>query len=209
MLRTGLDLSRRKIDVCLLAEQGEHLDQLAVPPDVESLRTLARRIDEVHAEPVCAVVESMTGARLAHDTLEREGWAVEIADAHRLKGLAPLALKTDRTDSLVLATLSQRAPDASTEPTVGSTPSRGESRESPESGLPLISGRRNVQAGLEPDGITAATARSASPRAPGGERTGWTRALLGETNPKGPSRERPASAAANRPLPKPSPRPTS
>jgi transposase len=108
MLHAGLDLSRRKIDVCLLSEQGGHLDQLAVPPDVESLRTLARRIDEVHAEPVCAVIESMTGARLVHDTLEQEGWDVEIADAQRVKGLAPLALKTDKTDSLVLATLSQR-----------------------------------------------------------------------------------------------------
>ncbi len=87
---------------------GEHLDQLAVPPDVDSLRTLARRIDEVHGEPVCAVVESMTGARLVHDTLEREGWAVEIADAQKVKGLAPLALKTDKIDSLVLAVLSHR-----------------------------------------------------------------------------------------------------
>jgi hypothetical protein len=64
MLHAGLDLSRRKIDVCLLSDQGDHLDQLAVAPDVYSLRTLARRIDEVHGEPVCAVVESMTGARL-------------------------------------------------------------------------------------------------------------------------------------------------
>ena len=108
MLHAGLDLSRRKIDVCLLSEHGEHVDQLAVPPDVESLRTLARRIDEVHAEPVYAVIESMTGARLVHDTLEACGWDVEIADAQRVKGLAPLALKTDKTDSLVLATLSQR-----------------------------------------------------------------------------------------------------
>jgi transposase len=50
----------------------------------------------------------MTGARLVHDTLEQEGWAVEIADAHKVKGLAPLACKTDRIDSLVLATLSHR-----------------------------------------------------------------------------------------------------
>jgi transposase len=50
----------------------------------------------------------MTGARLVHDTLEREGWDVEIADAQKVKGLAPLACKTDKTDSLVLATLSQR-----------------------------------------------------------------------------------------------------
>jgi transposase len=108
MLHAGLDLSRRKIDVCLLSEHGEHVDQLAVPPDVESLRRLARRIDEVHAEPVYAVIESMTGARLVHDTLEACGWDVEIADAQRVKGLAPLACKTDKTDSLVLATLSQR-----------------------------------------------------------------------------------------------------
>jgi transposase len=108
MLHAGLDLSRRKLDVCLLSDRAEHLDQLAIPPDVDSLRRLARRIDAVHGEPVCAVVESMTGARLVHDTLEREGWDVEIADAQRVKGLAPLACKTDKTDSLVLATLSQR-----------------------------------------------------------------------------------------------------
>jgi transposase len=108
MLHAGLDLSRKKVDVCLLSETGEHLDQLATPPDADSLRRLARRIDEVHDEPVCAVVESMTGARLVHDTLEREGWSVEIADAQKVKGLAPLACKTDRIDSLVLATLSQR-----------------------------------------------------------------------------------------------------
>jgi transposase len=108
MLHAGLDLSRRRLDVCLLSDQGEYLDQLAVPPDVEGLGRLARRIDEVHGEPVCAVIESMTGARLVHDTLELEGWSVEIADAQRVKGLAPLACKTDKTDSLVLATLSQR-----------------------------------------------------------------------------------------------------
>ena len=108
MLHAGLDLSRRKVDVCLLSDQGEHLDQLATPPDTESLRRLARRIEEVHAEPVCAVVESMTGARLVHDTLKAEGWEVEIADAQKVKGLAPLALKTDRIDSKVLAVLSHR-----------------------------------------------------------------------------------------------------
>ena len=108
MLHAGLDLSRRKVDVCLLCDEGEHLDQLAVPPDPDSLRTLARRIEEVHAEPVCAVIESMTGARIVHDTLEAEGWSVEIADAQKVKGLAPLACKTDRIDSMVLATLSHR-----------------------------------------------------------------------------------------------------
>ena len=108
MLHAGLDLSRKKLDVCLLSDEGEHLDQLAVPPDVDSLRTLARRIEEVHGEPVCAVIESMTGARIVHDTLEQQGWDVEIADAQKVKGLAPLACKTDKIDSQVLAVLSHR-----------------------------------------------------------------------------------------------------
>jgi transposase len=108
MLHAGLDLSRRRIDVCLLSGSGELVDQLAAAPDVDALRTLARRIDDVYGEPVCGVVESMTGARLVHDTLEQEGWEVEIADAQRVKGLAPLACKTDKIDSQVLAVLSQR-----------------------------------------------------------------------------------------------------
>src|SRR5712691_3052977 len=108
MLHAGLDLSRRKVDVCLLSDEGEHLDQLVSPPDADALRGLARRIEETHREPVCAVIESMTGARLVHDTLEQEGWNVEIADAQKVKGLAPLACKTDKIDSQVLATLSHR-----------------------------------------------------------------------------------------------------
>ena len=62
MLHAGLNLSRKKLDVCVLSDQGEHLDQLAVAPDVDSLRRLARRVAEVHRQPVCAVIESMTGA---------------------------------------------------------------------------------------------------------------------------------------------------
>ena len=96
MLHAGLDLSRRKLDVCLLSGAGEHVDQLAAPPDADAPRALTRRIDEVYREPVCAVIESMTGARLVHDTLEQEGWDVEIADAQKVKGLAPLACKTDK-----------------------------------------------------------------------------------------------------------------
>ena len=108
MLHAGLDLSRRRVDVCLPNEDGEQVGQLAAPPEADALRTLARRIDELYREPACGVIESMTGARLVHDTLEQEGWAVGIADAQRVKGLAPLACKTDQIDSRVLAVLSQR-----------------------------------------------------------------------------------------------------
>jgi transposase len=57
---------------------------------------------------VRAAIESMNGARFVHDTLERAGWEVEVADAQKVKGLAPLACKTDRIDAWVLAELSRR-----------------------------------------------------------------------------------------------------
>src|SRR3984893_552339 len=58
--------------------------------------------------PVRGVIESMTGARFVHDTLEELGWDVLIADAQKVKGLAPLACKTDKIDARVLAVLSHR-----------------------------------------------------------------------------------------------------
>jgi hypothetical protein len=42
------------------------------------------------------------------DALERHGWDVLIADAQRVKRLAPLACETDRIDARVLAVLSER-----------------------------------------------------------------------------------------------------
>jgi transposase len=50
----------------------------------------------------------MNGARIVHDQLELAGWQVEIGDAQKVKGLAPLACKTDRIDAWVLAELSRR-----------------------------------------------------------------------------------------------------
>jgi transposase len=43
------------------------------------------------------------GARFAHDRLELAGWQVEITDAQKVRGLAPLACKTDRIDAWLLA----------------------------------------------------------------------------------------------------------
>src|SRR3954452_19774895 len=50
----------------------------------------------------------MTGARFVSDTLEALGWEVLVADAQKVKGLVPLACKTDRIDAPVLAVLSHR-----------------------------------------------------------------------------------------------------
>jgi transposase len=107
MLHAGLDLSRKRLDVCLLSDQGELVDELTAFPDSVGLKALAQRV-EAEGEPIRAVIESMTGARFVHDTLERHGWEVEIADAQKVKGLAPLAVKTDRIDARVLAVLSHR-----------------------------------------------------------------------------------------------------
>jgi transposase len=107
MLHAGLDLSRNRLDVCLLSEHCEVLDRFAAPSDVDGLHGLVRRVGGLGL-PVRAVIESMTGARFVHDTLEQLGWEVLIADAQKVKGLAPLACKTDKIDAQVLAVLSQR-----------------------------------------------------------------------------------------------------
>src|SRR6266540_1680780 len=92
MLHVGLDLSRRRLDYYALADDG--------------LGGLAERLAD-YGEPIRAAIESMTGARFVHDTLERCGWEVDVADAQKVKGIAPLACKTDRIDAWVLAELSR------------------------------------------------------------------------------------------------------
>jgi len=109
MLHAGLDLSRKRLDYCLLDEVGERVEVGAAPPDGDGLTAFARRTEERHGRvQVRAAIESMNGARFVHDTLERCGWEVEVADALKVKGLAPLACKTDKIDAWVLAELSRR-----------------------------------------------------------------------------------------------------
>jgi transposase len=107
MLHAGLDLSRKRLDFHLLAGDGATVESGAAPPDREGLRALARRVGG-YGEPIRAAIESMNGVRFVHDQLELAGWEVEIADALKAKGLAPLACKTDRIDAWVLAELSRR-----------------------------------------------------------------------------------------------------
>jgi hypothetical protein len=86
---------------------GELVDQSPAPADRDGLYWLTRRVG-AYDERVRGVVESMNGARFVHDELVAHGWEVLIADAQRVKGLAPLACKTDKVDSRVLAELSFR-----------------------------------------------------------------------------------------------------
>jgi transposase len=107
MLYAGLDLSRQRVDVHLMNEAGEPVQVSAAPPDVDGLGGLARQVAGL-GQPVIAAIESMNGARFVHDQLELHGWQVQIADAQKVKGLAPLACKTDRIDAWVLAELCRR-----------------------------------------------------------------------------------------------------
>jgi transposase len=108
MLYAGLDLSRKRLDVHVLREDGSTALITAVSPDTDALRTLARRVAR-EGQEVRATIESMNGARFVHDSLEFAGWEVLIADAQRVRGLAPLAAKTDKIDARVLAELTRRA----------------------------------------------------------------------------------------------------
>ena len=107
MLYVGLDLSRKRVDYCLLDEAGVVVERSAAPADADGLVGLVRRVGR-YREPVSAAVESMNGARFVHDLLEGEGWEVGLADAAKVRGLAPLACKTDRIDAWVLAELARR-----------------------------------------------------------------------------------------------------
>lgn len=107
MLYAGLDLSRHRLDVHLLDETGQTILVTAVHPDSDALHLLADRVAR-YGHPIEAAIESMTGARFVHDQLELAGWDVAIADAVKVKGLAPLAAKTDRIDARVLAELARR-----------------------------------------------------------------------------------------------------
>jgi transposase len=105
MLYVGLDLSRKRLDWQALEQQGQRVAIGAVPPDRDGLQKLVQRLGD--AQPVLAVIESMSGARFVHDQLELGGWDVRIADAVKARGLAPLACKTDRIDCWVLAELAR------------------------------------------------------------------------------------------------------
>jgi transposase len=102
-----LDLSRKRLDFHLLDAEGASVEVGASPPDADGLRGLSERLAR-HGTPIRAAIESMNGARFVHDRLELAGWQVEIADAQKVKGLAPLACKTDRIDAWVLAELARR-----------------------------------------------------------------------------------------------------
>src|SRR5436190_18819612 len=87
-----------------MADGGRVLDEGFVPADEDGLARLVLRL----GPEVRACVEMMSGAVWVRDRLRAAGWVVEVADARKVKGLAPLACKTDKVDARVLAELCRR-----------------------------------------------------------------------------------------------------
>lgn len=54
MLHAGMDVSLKKLDVCRICADGEVVEELAVPPDADDLRGLARRLAPVEVRGALA-----------------------------------------------------------------------------------------------------------------------------------------------------------
>jgi transposase len=99
----GIDWGTRRAAWCALSAAGE-LTEGAVSADADGLARLVGRLGpDVHG-----CIEMMSGAVWVRDRLNEAGWTIEIADARKVKAIAPLACKTDRVDARVLADLARR-----------------------------------------------------------------------------------------------------
>jgi transposase len=104
MQYVGIDWAYRRAAWCAVRQGGEIADEGLVPADEDGLAKLVLRL----GPDVRACVEMMSGAVWVRDRLQAGGWQVEVADARKVKGLAPLACKTDKVDARVLAELCRR-----------------------------------------------------------------------------------------------------
>jgi transposase len=100
----GIDWAYRRAAWCAKNAGGDVRDEGVMPADEDGLGKLVLRL----GTDVRACVEMMSGAVWVRDRLQGAGWQVEVADARKVKGLAPLACKTDKVDARVLAELCRR-----------------------------------------------------------------------------------------------------
>jgi transposase len=100
----GLDWAYRTAQWCALAPGGEVAGGGRIGADRDGL---ARLVLELGGE-VKACLEMMSGALWVRDELVACGWQVQVADARKVKTVAPLAAKTDKVDARLLAELSRR-----------------------------------------------------------------------------------------------------
>jgi transposase len=100
----GIDWAYRRAAWCAMAPGGEIVAEGLTPADQDGLAKLVLQV----GTDVKACVEMMSGAVWVRDQLRSAGWQVDVADARRVKAIAPLACKTDRVDARVLAELCRR-----------------------------------------------------------------------------------------------------
>jgi transposase len=100
----GIDWGTRRASWCALDEH-DALQEGAIPADHDGLARLALTLD---GEDVRGCIEMMSGAVWVRDRLATVGWEVRLADARKVKSIAPLACKTDPVDARVLADLVRR-----------------------------------------------------------------------------------------------------
>ncbi len=100
----GIDWAYRRAAWCAMRKGGQIVGEGFVAADEDGLAKLVLGL----GSDVRACVEMMSGAVWVRDRLQSAGWQVEVADARKVKGLAPLACKTDKVDARVLAELCRR-----------------------------------------------------------------------------------------------------
>jgi transposase len=100
----GVDWAYRQAQWCALSSGGEVVGEGQIPADRDGLARLVLQL----GDGVRACLEMMSGALWVRDELVACGWLVEVADARKVKTVAPLAAKTDKVDARLLAELSRR-----------------------------------------------------------------------------------------------------
>jgi transposase len=100
----GLDWGTRRAAWCAVDQHGMVREGM-VAADEDGLSRLALTLS---GDEVRGCLEMMSGAVWVRDQLSLIGWEIKIADARKVKAIAPLACKTDRVDARVLADLARR-----------------------------------------------------------------------------------------------------
>lgn len=100
----GIDWAYGRATWCARRATGEIVGEGQIPADADGLLHLVG----CFGAEVKACVEMMSGAVWVRDQLATAGWHVEVADARKVKALAPLTAKTDKVDARLLAELARR-----------------------------------------------------------------------------------------------------
>jgi transposase len=100
----GIEWAYRRAAWCAMSADGVITGEGFTPADEDGLARLVLQL----GSDLKACVELMSAAVWVRDRLRSAGWQVEVADARRVQGIAPLAWKSARVDARLLAELCRR-----------------------------------------------------------------------------------------------------